>query len=953
MSDRLGRFQLAVDMSTPLYALRVPEVYQALETTASGLNTREAEQRLLLYGANILFEPRNAPQWLRFIGHSTHPMALLLWVAALFSVLTGGLILGVFMGGVVLLNATFSFWQEYRAEQAIQALRRLLPAYARVLRDGEERQVPANQLVPGDVLTLAEGDNIPADARLVEEYGLRVNNATLTGEAMPARKTADASLHEGLTEVERPNLVFTGTSVVSGTGRAVVYATGMVTQFGRIANLTQAVREEPSLLLQDLKRVTKVITILALILGVLVLLVSILELRIPEMQAFFLGIGMVVAIVPEGLLPTVTLTLAMAVQRLARRGVLVKKLAVVETLGTTSVICTDKSGTLTQNQMTVREFWTSGRKFTVGGAGYEPHGDFSPSPAESGVSADVNALLTASLLCNNARLLPPSPGHPQWGYLGDQTEAALRVLAFKGGLDEQAVNASLVRVHELPFDARRKRMSTIHRPASASSWLRDEGTPAGEVAFVKGAPKEVLQLCSHILLNGEVQPLTEALRVQIMKANDDYARNVLRVLALARRELPTRQGAYRVEEVERDLTFLGLVGMMDPPRPDVAEAIRLFRGAGIRIVMITGDYGLTAESMARRIGMLSTPHPLILTGAELDEMEDVELQELLADEVILARMAPEHKLRLVAAFQERGEVVAVIGDGVNDAPALRKADVGIAMGLSGTDVAKEAADVVLTGDNFAAVAYAIEEGRAVYDNLRKFITYIFASNVPEVVPFILMSLFHIPLALTVTQILAIDLGTDLLPALGLGIERPEPDVMERSPRRRGQPLIDRSLLRRALWLGSIETVLCYAGFFLVFAQNGYSDFFHLPRMEWIPFAQRLLSPEGRTYILATTAFHAGVVLSQIGNAFACRTEKGKVRNMGWFSNSFLLMGVSIEAVLMVALIYVPPLAVLFEHLPLPAPFLAGLASYGVILYLLEWIRKQFVRRKKDEITEVL
>jgi magnesium-transporting ATPase (P-type) len=444
-----------------------------------------------------------------------------------------------------------------------------------------------------------------------------------------------------------------------------------------------------------------------------------------------------------------------------------------------------------------------------------------------------------------------------------------------------------------------------------------------------------------------VRPLDNAMRAEIMAANDDYARSALRVLALARRELPPRSGAYAPEKVEQGLTFLGLAAMMDPPRPDVAAAVKACRQAGIRMVMITGDYGLTAESVARRIGMLSSPIPRILTGADVDAMSDEELKEALANEVVCARMAPEHKLRLVAAFQARDDVVAVIGDGVNDAPALRKADVGIAMGVAGTDVAKEAADVILTNDNFGGIVSAIEEGRAVYDNLRKFISYIFASNVPEIMPFILSALFNIPLALTVMQVLAIDLGTDLLPAMALGVEKPEPGVMNRPPRKRSQPLLDRELMVRAVFfLGGIQTILCYIGFFAVYALHGYTDFLHLSRVDRLPYEARLMTPEGTVYVLATTVFSAGVVMAQIGNAFASRTIWAKVRQIGFFSNPPLLLAIQIEVAIILALIYVPPLAVLFEHLPLPPVYWLGLATFAPIVYFLDWVRKRIARRRR-------
>jgi magnesium-transporting ATPase (P-type) len=531
-------------------------------------------------------------------------------------------------------------------------------------------------------------------------------------------------------------------------------------------------------------------------------------------------------------------------------------------------------------------------------------------------------------------LLPPSLERPKWSYLGDQTEAALRVLALKDGVEEADAQNEFPRISEIPFDARRKRMSTIHRHGET------------EVAFVKGAPKEVLQLCTHIRIQGEDQPLEQGMRAQILAANDEYARNALRVLALAFRPLPARSGAgadFSADSVEHHLTFLGLAAMMDPPRPEVADAIERCKQAGIRLVMITGDYGLTADSLARRVGMLTTTNPRILTGAELDQLSEAQLQVLLDREVVFARMAPEHKLRLVAAFQARGDVVAVIGDGVNDAPALRKADIGVAMGITGTDVAREAADIILTDDNFGAVANAVEEGRTVFDNLRKFSTYIFASNVPEMLPLLLTALFDLPMALTVTQILAIDMGTDLLPALALGTEKPEPDVMTRPPRKRNQPLLDGGIAARSIWLGLIESALCYTGFLFVYYWRDPAGWQNLLKPIWQPFEELRLSESGRTYILATTVFMAGVVSAQIGNAFSCRTVRERVRRLGFLSNRFLLVSVAAETVLLLAMVYIPLLAGLFELLPIPVWFWGLLALYGPVLYILEKIRKTISR----------
>jgi magnesium-transporting ATPase (P-type) len=865
-------------------------------------------------------------------------MALLLWAAGLISFLIGRPAQGGLIWLVVLINAGFSFWRDHQAEQAVNTLNALLPAYARVIRDGNEIQIPTYEIVPGDLLILAEGDNIPADARVVEEYGLRTNNATLSGESIPARKVADASLRCELSELERPNLVFAGTTVVSGTGRAVVYTTGMLTQFGRITHLTQTVKDEPGELQRSMERLTRKITFVALAVGAAVLLESVVDLGMPLLEAVFLAIGIIVAVIPEGLTPTVTLVLAAAVQRLAQRGVLVKNLAKVETLGTISVVCTDKSGTLTQNQMTVRDIWVAGERITVSGSGYEPSGVFSgsdrvtlhPEKPRTPRERDLQALLRSGLLCNNARLRPPTREQPLWSALGDHTEAALKVAALKGGLEEDIENRRHLRVHELPFDARRKRMSTIHRAQE------------GERVFVKGAPREILQLCTSYSVNGESCPLTEWLRSEILSANDSYARSGLRVLGLASRSLPPREGSYSVARVERDLTFLGLLGMMDPPRPEVAAATQTLRKAGIRMIMITGDYGLTAESIARRVGMLSSLSPRIISGAEFEQMSETDLRQALQEETIFARMAPENKLSVVDFLQKEGEVVAVIGDGVNDAPALRKADVGIAMGQNGTDVAREAADLILVEDSIGEVPTAIQEGRAVFANLRKVITYLFASNVPEVMPFILMALFHIPLALTVIQILAIDLGTDLFPALALGMEKPEPDLLLRPPRRRDQPLVDRHLLLRAYgWLGMIETALCFIGFFWVY--DKLTPIMHGLGISSVNLLLGLESGSGRAqhgYLLGSTIFLAGVVIAQIGNVFACRTEKGHVHRLGWLSNPYILAAVGLDVFFLFLMVYCSPMAAVFNLVALPPRAWLLLGLFAPILLVLEKIRKE-------------
>lgn len=919
--------------SSPIYGLRVSEVFQAYETSINGLTTAQAEERLSLYGKNLLTEEKPTPKFPRIIRQISHPMAILLWVSGFIAFLVSQPILGIVIWTLVIVNAGFSFWQDYRTEKAIASLKDILPETARVIRNGKEERIFASELVPGDLLILSEGDNIPADARIVEEFGLRVNNANLSGDALPIRKTADASLREGISEIERPNLIFAGTSVVSGTGKAIIYATGMLTQFGRIARLTQVMREEPSPLQNELLRITRIIAMVAIGIGALVFVVGYFDVKMEMFESFLLALGIIVAAVPEGLPATVTLALAFAGQRLAQKGVLVKKLSIVEMLGNVSIIATDKSGTLTQNQMTVRNIWVGGKRLSVSGIGYAPNGSIYSRSGDQFPTEDLKILLYAAVLCNNARLIPPTTEHPHWSCLGDQTEAALKAVALKNGESEQSISRRFPRVHELPFDARRKRMSTIHEHDHQ------------EIAFVKGAPREILQLCNSISINGEDIPLDNSMRQEIIDANDEYASNALRVLALAKRNIKPQPGGYSIENVEKDLTFLGLAAMMDPPREEVAEAVRICREAGIRMVMITGDYGLTALSFARRIGMLTTANPIIITGAELESMNDARIKEAIKKETIFARMAPEHKLRLVSLFQSEGEVVAVTGDGVNDVPMLRKADVGVVMGIAGTDVAKDAADIIITNDNFGAIIDAIEEGRAIFDNLRKFITYTFSSNVPEILPFLLTAAFNIPLALTVPQILAIDLGTDLLPALALGTEKPEADIMKHPPRGRGARLIDGKLLSRSfLWLGPIQAILCFIGFFMVL--NGEIIYKKLPLSiihEWNVYLQGLSLTTTELYLMAITVFHAGVVFAQVGNAFACRSEVNPIRKVGIFSNTRLLLGIVVEILIILVLIYFPPLAKAFNHFPIPGIIWLGIIMFAPIQYLLEWFRKLISR----------
>lgn len=898
----------------------IAEVYQRLGTSPDGLGQSEAQERLQRFGSNTLQKSKGTPLMLKFLANFTHLMAILLWVGGIVAFIAQMPQLAIAVWMVNVINGAFSFWQEYRAEKATEALQKLLPAYAQVMRDGYGERVLAEELVPGDVILLNEGDSISADCRLVQQTELRVDQSTLTGESRPVRKTTEPIGQNDISFTEIPNLVFAGTSVSAGVGKAVVFATGMETQFGKIAHLTQSVGDELSPLQKEMITVTKIVSVIAVLIGVLFFALAALLAGVTLAESFIFALGMIVAFVPEGLLPTVTLALAMGSQRMARRHALIKKLSAVETLGCTTVICTDKTGTLTQNAMTVRSLWLpklegegtpSGRLagcyLTLTGAGYGPEGqildvDQHPYTDKDG---DLAQALRAAALCNNARLVLPNGNSTNggkatnnWTILGDPTEAALKVAAVKGGLDLEVETHRLSRVYELPFDSRRKRMGTIHVVSELAA--DGQAASAPRLAFVKGAPKEVLELCSGFRSQGQIHPLDVRQREMIMAVNDEYARAGLRVLAIAQRVLPTEPETYTPETVERDLEFLGLTAMMDPPRPEVAAAVEKCHQAGIRIIMITGDYGLTAESIARRIGIIRGSNPRIVTGFELETMSEDELGTALQGEVIFARVAPEHKLKVVNALQGMGNIVAVTGDGVNDSPALKKADIGVAMGLSGSDVAKEAADMILTDDNFASIVNAIEEGRAVYANIKKFTTYIFTSNTPEAVPFILFAFSggRIPLALNVMHVLSIDLGTDIMPALALGSELPEPGVMDRPPRSLKEHVITRSLLARAyLLLGPVQSLATMAAFYYLYWHQGYQG-------QWLN-----LPDSGTIYQAATAMALAAVVTTQIGNLFAQRSERISAFRLPLFNNRLIWLGIATELTLIAAIVYVPA----FQH----------------------------------------
>ena len=865
---------------------------------AAGLTSAEARERLARAGPNVLAEAQRQRWWLRFAQNLVHLFALLLWAGAALAAIGGMPELAIAIVVVILVNAVFSFAQEHRAERAVEALGRVLPQRALVRRDGRTQEIDARELVPGDRILLAAGERISADAMVRSAVELRVDMSTLTGESRPVRRHAISVAGAG--GLDAPDRVFAGTHVFSGTAEAVVTATGMATELGRIAGLTQSAPRRPSPLELEMGRVTRVVALLSVLIGITFFLLAG-TLGMPLTDRFLFAIGVIVANVPEGLLPTVTLSLALATQRMARRNAIVRRLSSVETLGCTTVVCTDKTGTLTTNEMTVRRLWTPDRTLDVEGVGYRPDEQLRPPDAA------VLELVRAGALCNDATL---ERTDGTWRVIGDPTEGALLTLAHKAGIDPVVEAHRYPRRGEVPFDSRRKRMTTVH------------DAPGGRMAYVKGAPALIVGRTS----------LAEEARARALAVADELARDGLRVLAVARRPVDAHAAASDALETELDL--LGLVGMQDPPRPEVAAAVRSCRDAGIRVVMVTGDYGITAEAIARRIGLVRR-RARIVEGEEIDAMDDRALVAALAEpDTLVARVTPEQKLRIAAALHAAGEIVAMTGDGVNDAPALRTADIGIAMGAGGTDVAREAADMVLADDNFASIVAAVEEGRAVYDNIRRFAQYHFSSNVAELLAFLAWGLSGgaIPLPLVVMQVLAIDLGTDLLPAIALGTERPEPGVMQRRPRPRRERLLNRRTLGRVYgFVGLIVGAAGLAAFFAGYLLAG-----------WRP--GEPLADTGVLYVQATAMTYAGIVAGQVGAGFAFRTARESLLRVGVLSNRFLLVGIAFEIALLLAILNVGPLQQAFHTRPLDPLAWPLLMCIPFVVLAAEEARKAVFRR---------
>jgi Ca2+-transporting ATPase len=827
---------------------------------------------------------------------------------------TANLELAIGILGVVLLNAVIGFIQEHAAERTAQALQAMVPALARVLRDGELTEVPAVELVPGDVAVLDAGDAVSADCRLVEVRELAVEMAVLTGESRPKARVVEAAGPE-VEVAEARNCVFMGTSVVNGGGKAVVFATGLQTEFGRIYRLTAEVPPEPSPLQRQVTSMARTVAMVAIGAGTVVFALRTIASH-TVVGSFVFALGVMVALVPEGLPATMSVSLAIAVRRMARRHALIKRLTAVEGLGSTTVICTDKTGTLTKAEMTVQVAWESGRQHAISGLGYGPEGEVSDL-------VTVRDLLRVGALCCDARVLAPDTDRGLgWRILGDTTEGAILVAAQKAGLDLAAEKELAPRVATFPFDADRKLMTTVHRTG-----------PDSYEAYVKGSPQAVLERATSIWWDGAEVPITDMNRASVTAANDSMAAEGLRVLAVARRT--TANDRPSQADAETGLTLSGLVAMSDPPRSEVVQAVAACRRAGIRIFMVTGDYGLTAEAIARRVGIITTGPVRILSGPDLDAMTEDELADVAESrqQLIFARVRPEHKMRIVGALESRGEVVAVTGDGVNDAPALKRASIGVSMGEGGTDVARAASVMILLDDSFASIVAAVELGRAVFQNIRKFLIYLFSHNLAELAPILVAVFVGFPLVpLSALQVLSIDLGSDVLPALALGAEPPEPGIMSRPPRPPSEHLFNWAVVRRFGFLGAIQSCgVVFAFFWRI--NSAHIGFHHF-------------TSTNPTYREALTMTQAGIVVSQFFNSFAVRSSEESIFKIGLFSNRPLLAAECIGLGFMAAVSYVPALQSVFNTAPLRLSDWLVLVAWGVLLLACEEARKAWRRSRR-------
>lgn len=902
-------------------SLPIKEVFKTLVTSPKGLASEEAKRRLAVHGPNTLLEKERESTAHKFLAHFKDLFAVLLLFASLLAAIGGMWQLSFVILAVILVNTIFSLFQEWRAEKAMDTLKSWMPEYAKILRDGEFKKISVKDLVPGDIIVLEEGDRVPADARLIEAFDLWTNNVPLTGESEPQPRIAKRVKIVDTTYLDVPNLVFMSTSVAKGQGKAVVIKTGMNTKFGQIAGLTQEIKDEPSPLQKEIAYIAKYDFVIALVVGSIFFFVSWIWLHVDPYISILFMIGVMVACVPEGLQVTVSSALGINVLKMVKENILVKRLSAVQTLGSVTIICTDKTGTITKGEMTVKKIWTPNKIVEVSGVGYDPHGEFTykRKMLRKEETHAIEKLVEISALCNNAKVEPPSDRNRYWSITGDPTDGALLVVALKYGLNMQSVLAHKSILHRISFDSKRKRMTTFHR------------NDANILVYTKGAPRNVLSICDRIMIDDMIEPLTKEHLRSVETKIHGFASEGLRVIAVAYKEMVENED-FKDKNVENNMILVGLAAMKDPPRPEVEEAVKNAKQAGIKIVIITGDYGPTAQAIAEEVGIVEPESCHIIRGVDLERLSDDAIaDEVKKDAVIFARVSPEQKLRIVKALRKTGEIVAVTGDGANDAPSLREADIGVAMGMSGTDVAREAADIVLLNDSFASIVKAVESGRAIYDNIRKFMVYVFSHNWAQLIPYVLFVLLGIPLPLLVVQILAIDLGIDMIPSLALSREPPEAGIMQEPPQSIKERLFNKKVFLRSFFIGLIIAIGAMFGCFGAWSAGGWYFGMHLPA-------------DSIVYVKGTTMTFAGIVMAQVGNVLACRTSKQSVFKTSLRSNKWIWLGIASQISVLSAIVYIPLLQKLFGTTALTQVDWAFLALLGVTVIFVEEVRKWFARR---------
>jgi potassium/sodium efflux P-type ATPase len=804
----------------------------------------------------------------------------------------------------------------------METLKNWMPEYAKIIRDGQLQKILVKNLVPGDVIVLEEGDRVPADARLIEAFDLWTNNVPLTGESEPQPRTAKPVKVVDKAYLDVPNLVFMSTSVAKGQGKAVVFATGMSTKFGQIAGLTQKIEEEQSPLQKEIAYTARYDFVIAVTVGVIFFLVGSVWLHLSIFSSILFMIGVMIACVPEGLQVTVSSALAINVLKMLKENVLVKRLSAVQTLGSVTVICTDKTGTITKGEMTVEKLWVPNKIVEISGVGYTPIGEFASNDEtlRKDETGSIEKLLEISSLCNSAKIEAPTDRNKSWSIIGDPTDGALLVAGIKYGLNMQSLLAQKPIVHVLPFDTTRKRMTTIHKNNNKL------------VAYTKGAPRSILSICNRIIVDGNTEDLAGKNLLTVEAKIREFASEGLRVMAMAYTEMPNNGSSKLSKNVEKDMTLVGLAAMRDPPRSEVKQAVELAKQAGVKIVIITGDYGPTAQAIAEEVGITDTGSSRIVRGIDLDKVSDADVADMVKrGNVIFARVSPEQKLRIVTVLKKYSEVVAVTGDGANDTPSLKEADIGVAMGISGTDVAREAADIVLLDDSFASIVKAIESGRTIYENIRKFIIYVFTHNWAELIPYILYALLNIPLPLLVVQVLAIDLAIDVIPSLALSREPPEMGIMQEPPRSIKERLFNTSVFLRSFYIGAIIAVGAMIGCLSAWSAGGWQ-------------LGMQLDSTSQVYVKGTTMTFAGIVVAQIGNVLACRTSKTSIFKSNPRNNKWIWLGIASQITMLSVLVYVPLMQGLFGTTALELTDWLYLAVLAGIVIVAEEIRKVFARK---------